>query len=452
MKGRRIGLGIFIFVIVLVSAMRLVSLVDESTTAASQQQCREVEQYFADVDKRLHEAYLPLASDDASGSLLESALQKMSRSDLGILVLSPAESELFLQWVSVPGDTLLTVPQETIPSIVDDLHNSALELWLIYPAMFRAMVSDGPGGAQLFVAELSELHLENQAAQRALAASCPDLVEQLTKRESATSRAMIDLPGLETKAVALPILDLRSDAVAFDVLFAATQEHMEVSDELAAAQTEVAISEATLAAQQTIVAEAVSGTAPSEDQACCGDGEDGEEDSRDSGPTEDDLRALLPGQEVMPDGLTAGEDVARTQAEVAAAIGGNREAETNLQTWGWSGNVERSFTAADPAALAPDATTDITVSLHGFADEAAAAEALVYFSDVLVGLGYEEVEVGDIGSTNRLLIMPQEDGGTTAALYVQEGPVLYRIGGYSPGGDPTTNVVNVAQAMLGGGQ
>lgn len=288
---------------------------------------------------------------------------------------------------------------------------------------------------------------------------------------------------------ALVVLLLVAAAVFAYVVLNDHDPDDEATDGIAAAQTEVAISEATLAAQQTIVAEAVSGTVTPEDQAqgdqdatAPANEEDDEAEGTttvnegaeeaaaapteasltdvvgevvrggDSGPTEDDLRALLPGQEVMPDGLTAGEDVARTQAEVAAAIGGNREAETNLQTWGWSGNVERSFTAADPAALAPDATTDITVSLHGFADEAAAAEALVYFSDVLVGLGYEEVEVGDIGSTNRLLIMPQEDGGTTAALYVQEGPVLYRIGGYSPGGDPTTNVVNVAQAMLGGGQ
>lgn len=267
------------------------------------------------------------------------------------------------------------------------------------------------------------------------------------------------------------------------------EDDPESTDGIAAAQTEVAVSEATLAAEQTIVAEAVGGTVTPEDQAQDGEGdadatnapageEGGEAEGTTtvdeggadaaanpteasitdavgdaiggSGPSEEELQALLPAQDIMPQGLTAGEDVTRTQTEVAAAIGGNREAETNLQEWGWTGNVERNFTAADPAALAPDATTDITVSLHGFSDDAAAAEALVFFSDVLVGLGYEEVEVGDIGATNRMLVQPQEDGGTTVALYVQQGPVLYRIGGYSPGGDPTTNVVNVAQSMLGG--
>lgn len=166
------------------------------------------------------------------------------------------------------------------------------------------------------------------------------------------------------------------------------------------------------------------------------------------GPSQAELEAMLPDPAAVPMGLDVVENSARTQQEVLAALGNNREAETNLANWGWTANVERSFTAADPASLAPDATTNLTASLHGFATDQAAAEALTFYSDILLGLGYEEVEVGDIGATNRMLVQPQEDGGTTVALYVQQGPVLYRIGGYSPGGDPTTNVINVAQAML----
>ncbi len=166
------------------------------------------------------------------------------------------------------------------------------------------------------------------------------------------------------------------------------------------------------------------------------------------GPSQADLEAMLPDPSAVPQGLDVVENTTRTQQEVLAALGNNREAETNLANWGWTANVERTFTASDPAALPPDATTNLTASLHGFATDQAAAEALTFSSDILLGLGYEEVEVGDIGATNRMLAQPQEDGGTTVALYVQQGPVLYRIGGYSPGGDPTTNVINVAQAML----
>jgi hypothetical protein len=168
-----------------------------------------------------------------------------------------------------------------------------------------------------------------------------------------------------------------------------------------------------------------------------------------AGPTTDQLMAMLPTLETLPvGGLDNVEDTALTQQEVVDALGGSRDAETKLTTWGWSGNATRSFAAPDATALAPDATTSITVSLHGFANDQAAAEALTFYSDVLLNSGYQEVEVGEIGATNRLLVQPQQDGGTLVALYVQQGNVLYRIGGYSPGGDPTENVVSVAQSVI----
>jgi hypothetical protein len=252
----------------------------------------------------------------------------------------------------------------------------------------------------------------------------------------------------------------------------------EGGNDIAAAQTEVAGERATVSAKETIIAQAggdtttpaagagaaPTATAPAGGEAAAPGGttqvdQAGEQAAVEptevaanagagTGPTAEDLQALLPAAAIMPSGLDNVTDTTRAKAEVVSALGGGRDAETKLASWGWSGNVERSFTAPDPALLAPDATTDITVSLHGFSSDAAAAEALTFYSDILVAGGYEEVEAGSIGATNRMLVQPQEDGGTTVALYVQQGPVLYRIGGYSPGGDPTANVVNVATAML----
>ncbi len=165
--------------------------------------------------------------------------------------------------------------------------------------------------------------------------------------------------------------------------------------------------------------------------------------------TQDQLLAMLPDVSAVPPGLDSVTEATRTQADVVVALGGNREAETNLQNWGWSGNAERDFMASNPEALGPEATTNITVSLHGFADEQAAAEALPFYSDILLNLGYEEASAGNIGTANRLLQQPQEGGGMLVALYVQEGNVLYRIGGFSLAGDPTLDVLGVASAMIG---
>ena len=167
------------------------------------------------------------------------------------------------------------------------------------------------------------------------------------------------------------------------------------------------------------------------------------------GPTADELLAMLPASTELPiGGLDNVEDSSLTEEQVVEALGGGRDAETKLSSWGWSGNATRSYLAPDPSVLDPSATTNITISLHGFGSDQAAAEALTFYSDVLINLGYQEIEVGTIGSTNRMMSQPQEDGGTLVALYVQQGPILYRIGGYSPAGDPTTNVVNVAQFII----
>jgi hypothetical protein len=160
--------------------------------------------------------------------------------------------------------------------------------------------------------------------------------------------------------------------------------------------------------------------------------------------------AMLPPVENLPlTGLDLTSDSALTREDVVAALGGSREVETNLTNWGWTGNAQRSYTASDPALLAPEATTDISISLHGFSSDQAAAEALTFYSDILINNGYQEIEAGDIGAANRMLIQQQAEGGTNVALYVQQGPVLYRIGGFSPAGDPTQNVIAVAQAVLG---
>jgi hypothetical protein len=168
----------------------------------------------------------------------------------------------------------------------------------------------------------------------------------------------------------------------------------------------------------------------------------------DAALTPEELAALLPEAADVPDGLDAVTDNERDQAGVVEALGGGRPAEQNLETWGWTGNVERVFSPSDPAALEPGATIALSVSIHGFATPQAAAEALPFFSDILVANGYEEVDAPALGDEARLLQVTNEDGSTNVALYVQAGTVLYRIGGASTGGDPSQDVIDVATAIL----
>jgi hypothetical protein len=165
-----------------------------------------------------------------------------------------------------------------------------------------------------------------------------------------------------------------------------------------------------------------------------------------SAPTDvEGLTALMPDAAILPAGFSAGTDSTLAIEDVVVALGGSRIAEQNLANWGWTGNVQRVFENPAPTA---SATSSITVSAHGFKDAASAAEALPFYSDVLAANGYYDVEAPAVGDSARMLRQDQEDGGVLVALYVQEGPVLYRVGGYALGGDPTADVVSVTQQML----
>lgn len=155
------------------------------------------------------------------------------------------------------------------------------------------------------------------------------------------------------------------------------------------------------------------------------------------------LTAMLP---APPAGFEAAGDTVLAQADVVTALGGSRIAEQNLTNWGWTANIQREYTNPAPEA---GATSSLTVSLHGFKDAASAAESLPFYSDVLLANGYYEVETPKIGETARMLQLDQEDGGVLVALYVQEGPVLYRFGGYAMNGNPTQDVINIANQTLG---
>lgn len=245
------------------------------------------------------------------------------------------------------------------------------------------------------------------------------------------------------------------------------------TNDIAAAQTQVARQQATLSAQQTVIAQAASketatvtgqgaATAPAGGAAASPAGTSGTpasatkpavatgagSGSSAKGPSPTALKAMLPDASAMPEGLTSVTDSERSLTDVVTALGGSRTVESNLKKWGWSGNVERKFDAPDPSQLVAGATTSIVVSVHGFGSASGAKDALKVYVDALAASGYTEVNAPKLGDSARMLQITNSDGTMNVALYVQQGNVLYRFGGSANGGDPTTNVVNVAQATL----
>ena len=176
------------------------------------------------------------------------------------------------------------------------------------------------------------------------------------------------------------------------------------------------------------------------------------EPDRDISAQTQPLLAFLPTQDQMPAGMILADEAERSKADVVEALGGTEEAAQLLDDWGWSGNAYRDFIIPEGVQPPPTGTTFINVSVHRFADATSAANAMVYFSDqVIFGQGLQEVEAPAIGESARLL-QGVPDGVPLAILYVQDGPIMYRLGGSTSAaeGDPTTDVLSVAAAIIPG--
>jgi hypothetical protein len=164
------------------------------------------------------------------------------------------------------------------------------------------------------------------------------------------------------------------------------------------------------------------------------------------------LLEFLPTQEQVPAGLVLADEAERSKQDVALALGNTDEAFTLLDDWGWSGNAFREFVVPEDGEPGPGGTTFLNVSVHRFADAASAANAVTYFADyVVINQGLTDVEPPAIGESTRLLQGSPGDVPLTV-LYVQDGPIMYRIGGSTSNADadPTADVLAVAQAIIPG--
>ncbi len=156
---------------------------------------------------------------------------------------------------------------------------------------------------------------------------------------------------------------------------------------------------------------------------------------------------LLPTEAQVPSGLVETEEGSLDRDAVLNALGGTEEANDLLDRWGWDANVFRYF-ATGEGETTENGITDVTISVHQFADPGSAADAVQYFSDYLIttGSGYEVVEGETIGDETRWL-RQETDAGINLAAYLRVGPDMVRIGGFSPDADPAADVAAIAQAI-----
>ena len=123
------------------------------------------------------------------------------------------------------------------------------------------------------------------------------------------------------------------------------------------------------------------------------------------------------------------------------------DAASRLQAFGWQASAYRQFGCDAPAA---GRAGWIDMSVHQFQDAASAAAAVPFFADSRAnGTDLEAAAAPTIGDSATALAGPASNG-REHTLYMSTGPLLFRVTGVAPDGDPAQDVEQVMIGLLAG--
>jgi hypothetical protein len=121
------------------------------------------------------------------------------------------------------------------------------------------------------------------------------------------------------------------------------------------------------------------------------------------------------------------------------------DAAATLAAMGWQEGVYRQFGCDDPP---PGAVGWVNMSVQRYADTPAAAEAVPFFAAARAAVtSLQDAPAPAIGDRAAALSGPAVNG-TEYTLYVSQGPLLFRVTGVAPEGDPRADVEMIASALL----
>ncbi|MFN8592538.1 MAG: hypothetical protein U0031_13855 [Thermomicrobiales bacterium] len=121
------------------------------------------------------------------------------------------------------------------------------------------------------------------------------------------------------------------------------------------------------------------------------------------------------------------------------------DAARTLAAMGWAGGISRQF-GCDTRQ--PNAVGWVNIGVHQFSSAEAAAKAVHVFAK---SRGFvadlHSVTPPTLGDSAAALAGPAVNG-EEYSLYLSDGPLLYRITGVSPSGDPQADVTRIAETLL----
>jgi probable HAF family extracellular repeat protein len=129
---------------------------------------------------------------------------------------------------------------------------------------------------------------------------------------------------------------------------------------------------------------------------------------------------------------------------LVARFPGVPDAAVRLQALGWQQGAYRQFACDAP----PSGVGWVDMSVHRFQDAPSAAAAIPFFAQShALGTQLQPAPATAIGDAQAALAGPVSNGAEYT-LYLSRGPLLFRVTGVAPAGDPRPNVEFIAAAVF----
>lgn len=160
-----------------------------------------------------------------------------------------------------------------------------------------------------------------------------------------------------------------------------------------------------------------------------------------------DLGALLPTEITVPDGppFVLEQEAPLSFDEATQRLEALSDPDALLRGWGWTGGYNRSFTRVG----APSGNIDwLQLGLQEFARPEDAQTALASFADARAAGTPLKTGPGPALGDRSLILSGPSDTGTEVSVYVSSGNLLLRVTGVAPTGDPSAEVVALAEQIV----
>lgn len=157
-------------------------------------------------------------------------------------------------------------------------------------------------------------------------------------------------------------------------------------------------------------------------------------------PSEPDLVTLLPLRHEVPSDLGHTGDQDRSLTDVAVNYTNPAETARLFTSWGWEGNVTRSYEGPGWSS----GITSVYVSIHRFGSAEDSVKAMNYSAeDQMASTGAWVIFVSPLASTSRALATSSD-----VTIYAQQGDVMIRLTVAASSGDPMPTAESIMQSIL----